>query len=155
MDVEGIKKLLALMNDNDLCELEVEEEGLKVRLRKHERNPPSNGVMLQMPMAAAPVRPPGQTPSEAGKPAVKVPRPDIYEVKSPLVGTFFRAPKPGSPPFVEGGARVGADKTLCIIEAMKVMNEIKAEIEGVVEEVLVNNGEPVEFNQPLFLIRKA
>ena len=93
--------------------------------------------------------------TEAGKPAVKVPRPDIYEVRSPLVGTFFRAPKPGSPPFAEVGARVTADKTLCIIEAMKVMNEIKAEIEGVVEEVLVNNGEPVEFNQPLFLIRKA
>ena len=153
MDVESIKKLVLLMNDNDLCELELEEEGRKVRLRKHERQP-AGGVMVQMPMAVPGAGAAGPGPAVDPAAAAKPVRTDLYEVKSPLVGTFFRAPKPGAPPFADVGARVTADKTLCIVEAMKVMNEIKAEIEGVVEKVLVNNGEPVEFNQPLFLIRK-
>ncbi len=153
MDVDGIKKLISLMNDNDLCELEVEEEGRKVRLRKHEQHSAPGGVMVSMPMgmgapaAAAPA-------TAAAAPAAKPARTDVFEVKSPLVGTFYRSAKPGAPPFCDVNERVGAEKTLCIIEAMKVMNEIKAEIEGVIEAVLVNNGEPVEFNQPLFLIRK-
>jgi acetyl-CoA carboxylase biotin carboxyl carrier protein len=105
-----------------------------------------------MSMAVAPSEAPA-APAQAAAPA-KAARTDLFEVKSPLVGTFFRSPKPGAPPFVEVNDRVGAEKTLCIIEAMKVMNEIKAEIEGTIEAILVNNGEPVEFNQPLFLIRK-
>lgn len=154
MDVDGIKKLVSLMNDNDLCELEVEEEGKKVRLRKHERNAPPGGVMVSMPMGvqAAPVSAAAPAPAAAAAPAA--PRKDVVEVKSPLVGTFYRSPKPGTPPFAEVNERVNAEKTLCIIEAMKVMNEIKAEVEGVIEAILVNNGEAVEFNQPLFLIRK-
>ncbi|MEK7469412.1 MAG: acetyl-CoA carboxylase biotin carboxyl carrier protein [Planctomycetota bacterium] len=153
MDVDGIKKLITLMNDNDLCELEVEEDGRKVRLRKHEAQAPSGGMMVSMPMGMTPA-PSGANTSAASSPAAKPARTDVFEVKSPLVGTFYRSAKPGTPSFVEINDRVGAEKTLCIIEAMKVMNEIKAEIEGVVEAVLVNNGEPVEFNQPLFLIRK-
>jgi acetyl-CoA carboxylase biotin carboxyl carrier protein len=153
MDVDGIKKLISLMNDNDLCELEVEEEGRKVRLRKHEQHAPPGGVMVSMPMGMAAPGSAAQAPAAAA-PAAKPVRTDVFELKSPLVGTFYRAAKPGSPPFVDINERVGAEKTLCIIEAMKVMNEIKAEIEGVIEAVLVNNGEAVEFNQPLFLIRK-
>ncbi|MCE9581089.1 MAG: acetyl-CoA carboxylase biotin carboxyl carrier protein [Planctomycetes bacterium] len=152
MDVDGIKKLITLMNDNDLCELEVEEEGRKVRLRKHEQHPPSTGMVMQMPMGMSPAGLPA-APS-AASPAAKPARTDLFELKSPLVGTFYRSAKPGSPPYADVNDRVGPDKTVCIIEAMKVMNEIKAEIEGVIEAVLVNNGEPVEFNQPIFLIRK-
>jgi acetyl-CoA carboxylase biotin carboxyl carrier protein len=136
MDVDGIKKLIGLMNENDLCELEVEEDGRKVRLRKHERHPPANGLV--MPMREAPA----------------APRKDLVEIRSPLVGTFYRSPKPGSPTYCEINDRVTPDKTLCIIEAMKVMNEIKAEVEGVIDQILVNNGEPVEFNQVMFLLRK-
>ena len=154
MDVDGIKKLITLMNENDLCELEVEEEGRKVRLRKHEQHAPQGGMMVQMPMGMAPMQQPGAGVGEAPKAAAKPARTDLFEVKSPLVGTFYRTPKPGTPPFVEVNDKVGAEKTLCIIEAMKVMNEIKAEIEGVIEAILVNNGEPVEFNQVIFLIRK-
>lgn len=151
MDVDGIKKLLALMNDNDLCELEVEEEGRKVRLRKHEHHPPVGTMVVPAGLpSAAPVSAAPAPQAAAAKPV----RDDVYEVKSPLVGTFYRTPKPGAPPYCEVNDRVSAEKTLCIIEAMKVMNEIKAEIEGVVEAILINNGEAVEFNQPLFLIRK-
>ena len=146
MDLRKIKSLVELMNENALSEIEVEEEGMKVRLKKGGQAgggyltaavpaPASAGVPVPAPAPAAP-------PAAAGR-----------TINSPMVGTFYRASGPQAKPFVEAGAPVGKDTVVCIIEAMKVMNEIKAECEGVVEEILVQNGQAVEFGQPLFRLR--
>jgi acetyl-CoA carboxylase biotin carboxyl carrier protein len=155
MDLETIKQLLALMAENDLVELELEHEGKKVRLRKggdHAPVSPSvvvtsgNGV-VPMQATAAPAA------AEAGA-AAKRPS-NIVEVKSPLVGTFYAAPKPGADPFINVGDVIGPDRVVCIVEAMKVMNEIKAEVSGRVVQILAKNAQPVEFNEPLFLVEKS
>lgn len=153
MDVDELKRLIALMNDNDLVELEYEEDGKKVRLRKMADNlAPSHAAAPSAP-AYAPAPPPrpgdAAASEEAGREA------DLVEIKSPLVGTFYRAPRPDAEPYVVEGDSVGEDRVVCLIEAMKVMNEIKAEVRGVVQEVLAKNGEPVEFGQPLFLVKRA
>lgn len=153
MDVDELKRLISLMNDNDLVELEYEEDGKKVRLRKAN----DNAVALPVPIPAAPVAHPSAAarPSEPGAPREAPPKADLVEIKSPLVGTFYRAPRPDAEPYVVEGDAIAEDRIVCLIEAMKVMNEIKAEVRGVVQEVLVKNGEPVEFGQPLFLVRRA
>jgi acetyl-CoA carboxylase biotin carboxyl carrier protein len=153
MDVDSIKRLLALMSDNDLVELELEEEGRKVRLRKSEPAP-----VVAAPIMAAVGKEPssGAGPIPVASPAAGPPRPANHvEIRSPLVGTFYVAPKPGAEPFVSVGDKVAPDKTVCIVEAMKVMNEIKAEMAGTIREVLARNGQPVEFNEPLFLVEKS
>ena len=146
MDLRKIKSLVELMNENALAEVDLEEEGMKVRLKKF-----GAGVHVGAPAVhAAPV-----PAASAGAPAAK-PAPTGEKgpsIQSPMVGTFYRAAAPGAKPFVEPGGKVGKDTVVCIIEAMKVMNEIKAECEGTVEEVLVQNGQAVEFGQPLFLLR--
>ena len=153
MDLDQLKKLLELMNQNQLTELEFEEEGFKVRLRKGGADAPQ-GVAIVHAM------PPGTTGAMSGTslalpPMAALVDADLVEVKAPLVGTYYRSPKPELPPFVEVGTQVKPETTLCIVEAMKVMNEIKAEMEGEVREVLVQNGEAVEFGQPLFRVKKA
>jgi acetyl-CoA carboxylase biotin carboxyl carrier protein len=153
MDLDAIKRLLALMADNDLVELELEEEGRKVRLRKggdHAPVPPH--VVLAGNGAVSGSPPPA--PSEAG-PVVVPKRPGVVEIRSPLVGTFYSAAKPGADPFVNVGDAVNPDKVVCIVEAMKVMNEIKAEVTGKIVELLAKNGQPVEFNEPLMLVQKT
>ena len=139
MDLRKIKSLVELMNENALAEIELEEEGMKVRLRKFGMPPhPASPAAASPALAPAPREPAAR----AGHP-----------ISSPMVGTFYRSPSPQGQPFVEVGGRVGKDTVVCIIEAMKVMNEIKAECEGVVDEILVQNGQAVEFGQPLFRIR--
>ena len=151
MDVDELRRLIALMNDNDLVELEYEEDGKKVRLRKMADNPaPAHAAAPPAPSAApAPSTRPSDGTQDAGREA------DLVEIKSPLVGTFYRSPRPDAEPYVVEGDSVGEDRVVCLIEAMKVMNEIKAEVRGVVQEVLAKNGEPVEFGQPLFLVKRA
>jgi acetyl-CoA carboxylase biotin carboxyl carrier protein len=149
MELDDIKALIALMNDNGLAELEVEQEGTKVRLVKEGAAKPemvavSAGVA---PMAPAPV---AGVPAAAAPAAVEV---GVHTLTAPMVGTFYRAPSPDSDPFVDEGMKVTEDTTVCIIEAMKVMNEIHAEVGGTVIEVLVENGQPVEYGQPLFKIK--
>ena len=152
MDLDAIKRLLALMADNDLVELELEEEGRKVRLRKGgDHAPVSPHVVLAGNGAVSGSSPPH---SEAG-PAAVPKRPGVVEIRSPLVGTFYSAAKPGADPFVNVGDAVNPDKVVCIVEAMKVMNEIKAEISGKIVEILAKNGQPVEFNEPLFRVEKT
>jgi len=153
--LEWLKALVEIMNRNDLAELSLEEQGRKIRLRKGMLEPArvtlasGYSVPAAEPRAAATAA----SPASASRPAER-PQ-DIVEITSPMVGTFYRAPSPEADPFVEVGDAVKEDTTLCIIEAMKVMNEIKAEMDGIVQEILVSNGEAVEFGQPLFLIRRA
>jgi acetyl-CoA carboxylase biotin carboxyl carrier protein len=146
-----LSELIGLMNENDLAELEIEEEGTRVRLRKTEAAP-EQPVFVSAPQQSteAPAPHPGgavaSQPAQAG---------NLQTVESPMVGTFYRASSPDADFFVETGDQVTEDTVVCIIEAMKVMNEIKAECEGTVKEILVSNGEPVEYGQPLFLIEPA
>jgi acetyl-CoA carboxylase biotin carboxyl carrier protein len=151
MNLDEIKSILQLMEANKLVEFEYEDDGRRLKLRRAEDRPVTAAVPLAMPaavpLAAAPV------PSAAS--AAEAPRPsNLTEFKSPLVGTFYRAAKPDSDPFVNVGDEFGPDKVICIIEAMKVMNEIKAEMSGIVREILVKNGQAVEFGEPMFLIEK-
>ena len=144
MDLRKIKSLVELMNENALAEVDLEEEGMKVRLKKFGAGGP---VSATVPAPSVPAASPagGSQPAPAADPGPSI--------KSPMVGTFYRAAAPGAKPFVEPGGRVGKDTVVCIIEAMKVMNEIKAECEGTIEEALAQNGQAVEFGQPLFRIR--
>jgi acetyl-CoA carboxylase biotin carboxyl carrier protein len=148
MDLRKLKTLIDLVAESDIAELEVTEGESKVRIVKSGAAPQGQVMMMQQPAAAtiaAPAAP-------AAAPAPVVAEPTGYVVKSPMVGTFYRSSAPGTPPFVEVGASVKAGDTLCIIEAMKLLNEIDSDTGGVVTQILVENGQPVEFGQPLFII---
>lgn len=151
MNTKEIKEVLQLMKDFDINEFELEKEGIKVRLKKMLASPmPLESYALQPPRPAAAV--------EAASPAVAAPvivADDTIFIHSPMVGTYYSAPSPDQPVFVTPGKKVKEGDVLCIIEAMKLMNEIKAEFSGTVTEVLMTNGRPVEFDQPLFKIRKG
>ena len=138
------------MKKNALSEFEMEKEGFRIKLRRASREGKSDEVQVQHylpPVAPAPAEVPA---------AVPVPEPSTDpEIKSPMIGTFYRKPSPESESYVEVGDTVTADTVVCIIEAMKVMNEIKAEISGVVTEILVEDSRPVEFGQALFRVRSA
>ena len=142
MNLKEIKELIALMNEHHLGEIEIEREGTKIRLCK-EGAGPSRGVVVErvgVPEAAA-----------APAPAPEA-QPTGTEIKSPMVGTFYRAPAPEAPPFVETGQQVEVGQVLCIIEAMKLMNEFKSEVKGRIVKILPDNAQPVEFGQPLFVV---
>lgn len=149
MDLRKLKTLIDLVAESDIAELEVTEGESKVRIVKSSASPQNQLVMMQpQAMAHAPAPVP-----VAAAPAVPVDVvPTGHVVKSPMVGTFYRAASPGTPAFVEIGATVKEGDTLCIIEAMKLLNEIDADASGVIQQILVENGQPVEFGQPLFII---
>lgn len=159
MEHRELKKLVQLMNDNSLVELEIEREGERVHLRK--ADPMAGQVtMAHMPMAGMPMAgmPLGGAPDAAanGAPAAEdapAVDPNVKEIRSPMVGTFYRRPAPDQDPYVDVGSAVGDDTVVCIVEAMKVNNEIKAELDGDIVEILVEDGHPVEFDQPLFRVR--
>lgn len=161
MSVDKISALLELMKEYDLVEMEVEEKDFSVALRKQgafcaQQPMMPAGYAQPMPMMAAPAPMQGQPAAQPAAPAAAAAGdPGLVEIKSPIVGTFYRTPSPEADPFVKEGAKVAKDTVVCIIEAMKIMNEIKAEMDGVIEQVLVESGEPVEYGQPLFLVRKA
>jgi acetyl-CoA carboxylase biotin carboxyl carrier protein len=152
MDLRKLKTLIDLVAESDIEELEVTEGESKVRIVKSSAQPQNQVVMMQpqgMPQQqyAAPA------PQAAAAPVTAAPaEPEGYVVKSPMVGTFYRSSAPGSPPFVEVGSEVKDGATLCIIEAMKLLNEIDTDQGGVVKRILVENGQPVEFGQPLFIL---
>jgi acetyl-CoA carboxylase biotin carboxyl carrier protein len=155
VDLKDIKAIIDLMRKNDLTVFEMEKDGFKIKLQKGSTGQP----ILTAPIAIAPNLA-GATASgamaadaaaaAAGQSEATGP---VKEITSPMVGTFYRGPSPESPPFVDVGATVNEDSVVCIIEAMKVMNEIKAETNGVIAEVLVENGKPVQFGQALFRVR--
>lgn len=148
-----LERLIELMVQKDVVEVELEEGATRWRVRRTEPHAvtyaaPTAMAMPPMPMAASHAAPASGT---GGAAPAQEPKGEVF--KSPMLGTFYRAASPEAEAFCKVGDRVSADKTLCIIEAMKVMNEIKAEREFEILEILVKNGEPVEFGQPLFLIR--
>ncbi|HXA46914.1 MAG TPA: acetyl-CoA carboxylase biotin carboxyl carrier protein [Burkholderiaceae bacterium] len=153
MDLRKLKTLIDLVAESDIAELEVTEGESKVRIVKSGAAPQNQMVMMHP--QGAPQFAPQYASAPAGPAAAVVDAPAEIQghiVKSPMVGTFYRSSAPGSPPFVEIGASVKEGDTLCIIEAMKLLNEIDADISGVVKQILVENGQPVEFGQPLFVI---
>jgi acetyl-CoA carboxylase biotin carboxyl carrier protein len=149
MDLRKLKTLIDLVQNSGISELEISEGEEKIRIAKQLATPAPTTVMLG---AAAPAAAPASPAPAAAAPAAPPPVPEGHVVKSPMVGTFYRSGSPGAPSFVEVGQTVKAGETLCIIEAMKLMNEIEADASGTVKEVLVENGQPVEFGQPLFVI---
>ena len=152
MNLDEIKSILQLMEANKLVEFEYEDDGRRLKLRRAEDRVVTAAVPMAMPAAVLPSAVPGAP--AAGSPAEAPRAANVTEFKSPLVGTFYRSAKPDADPFVNVGEEIGPEKVICIIEAMKVMNEIKAEMSGVVREVLVKNGQAVEFGEPMFLIEK-
>ena len=147
--LKELKDLLDLMKDHDLAEVELEEEGRKIRLRKTE--PHISAAPVVIPGGAQVLQPVGSA-DEPGPGEAAEEEDDLHKVDAPLVGTFYRAPSPEADPFVDEGDRVDEDTVLCIIEAMKVMNEVTAGVSGILHEVLVENGDPVEFGELLFKI---
>ncbi|NCW77357.1 MAG: acetyl-CoA carboxylase biotin carboxyl carrier protein [Oxalobacteraceae bacterium] len=154
MDLRKLKTLIDLVAESGISELEVTEGESKVRIVKSATASHSQVVMMQQ-QPSAPV---AQAPAAVAAPAVPAeapvaaPAPVGHVVKSPMVGTFYRASAPGAAAFVEIGSTVKQGETICIIEAMKLLNEIEADASGVIKEILVENGQPVEFGQPLFII---
>lgn len=149
MNIKEIKEMINLMNENNLTELELEREGLRIRLKKGaEGGAVEKEIERVMPKPAAPVQAlnlPSEQPT--APPEVKT-----IEIKSPMVGTFYRTPSPDAAPFVNTGDHIEVGRVVCIIEAMKLMNEIKSDVKGKIAQVLVENADPVEFGQVLFLV---
>jgi acetyl-CoA carboxylase biotin carboxyl carrier protein len=160
MEFSDIERILALVKEHDLAEFELEREGLKIRVRKSGGVPAmfhaaSPALSLLQP-GAAPQAMPAMAPAAAGPVGPRLDEEESLElavVKSPIVGTFYRSPEPGAASFVEVGQRVKKDQVLCIIEAMKLMNEITSEYDGEIVTAYVENGKPVQYGERLFAIR--
>lgn len=150
MDIKDIKAIIDLMRKNSVSEFELEKQDFKIRLKRG-----TNGGGAPGSLDDAAIITYQQATIPTGSVVVQAPQLLINEVeiKSPMIGTFYRAPSPEAAPYVEVGSEVNPDTVVCIIEAMKVMNEIKAEAKGVITQVMVENAKPVEFGQPLFKIR--
>jgi acetyl-CoA carboxylase biotin carboxyl carrier protein len=145
-DVRRVRRLVELMKEHDLSEIDIREGETRIRLRRGGMEPV---VTVAAPRVAAAA--PAAAPLAAAEPA-KADESHVALIKSPIVGTFYTAPNPESPAFVKVGDHVGAETTVCIVEAMKVFNQIQAEVSGKIQAVLVENGQPVEFGQPLFKV---
>jgi len=151
MDLRKLKKLIDLVEESGIAELEITEGEEKVRITHHTtgQNVVYASAPMQQPMMMPPSAPaPATAPAASAAPV----EPEGHAVKSPMVGTFYRSPSPGSKVFVEVGQSVNSGDTLCIIEAMKLLNEIEADHSGVIKAILVENGQPVEYGEPLFII---
>ena len=148
MDIRKVKKLIELLEESDLAEIEITEGDDSVRISRHSQAqvpPPAPAQVMAVPA----------TPTATGAdatPDAPAPQPDGSTINAPMVGTYYASPAPGAKPFVQVGSEVQVGDVLCIIEAMKMMNQIEAEQAGRIVSVLVENGEPVEFGQPLFVI---
>lgn len=167
MDLNYVRKLVKLVAESGVDEIEIEEEGKRVRIAKH-------GVAVPAAMPAAPARQsgtevfiPGSAPEpgpghaapgvapRGTAPSAAAAAPHLHQVRSPIVGTFYRSPAPDAAPFVQAGAQIRPGTVLCIVEAMKLMNEIESDVAGTITQILVENGQPVEYDQPLFLVEPA
>lgn len=150
MDLNYLKKLIKILDTSNLSEMEIEEEGTKIRLAKQM----GNVVPMVQSYAPAPAQSSEMVDVIASAKTEAAKNENLYEVKSPMVGTFYRSPSPDADSYVNVGSDVSEGSVLCIIEAMKLMNEIECEVSGKVVKVLVDNGKPVEYNQPLFLVER-
>jgi acetyl-CoA carboxylase biotin carboxyl carrier protein len=146
MDIRKIKKLIELIEESDIAEIEIREGEESVRLSRYS----TNHQMVTVAPAQQLMQ--GQPAARAEAAAEKPEEPLGHVVRSPMVGTFYRSPSPGAKAFIEVGQRVSEGETLCIIEAMKILNQIEADKSGVISKILVENAQPVEYNQPLFII---
>lgn len=151
MNIKEIKEMIALMNENGLVELEIEKEGMRIRLKKTAVGSEVSGSQVIIERERLSPQLAG-APKESSLPALEKTQIKTVEIKAPMVGTFYRSSSPEVPPYVEIGQTVEAGQVVCIIEAMKLMNEIKSEIKGKILEILVENAEPVEFGQPMFIL---
>jgi acetyl-CoA carboxylase biotin carboxyl carrier protein len=154
MDLTYVKKLVKLVEESQINELELEEKNSKIRITKNASVPAPSASSPQYLHVAAPTTPalqPAAAPTEVPAAAEH----KYYEIKSPIVGTFYRAPSPDAQPFVDVGSRITSGTALCIVEAMKLMNEIESDVSGTIMKVVAENGKPVEYNQVLFLVDKA
>jgi len=148
MDIRKVKKLIELLEESDIAEIEIHEGEESVRISR------TSQIAIPAPVAApaaAPVAAPAAAPAEISTDSA-APEISGHQVKSPMVGTFYRSPSPDAKPFVEEGDQVSAGDTLCIVEAMKILNQIESDKSGTIKKILVENGEPLEFNQPIFII---
>lgn len=154
MDIKEIKRIIELIKDNELSEFELQEEGFRISVKRKVAGgepqvvvaPNTPQVVMQ---AAAAAAAPAAAPAPAPAPS------NLVEIKSPMVGTFYRSSSPEAEPYSSIGQDIDDESVVCIVEAMKVMNEIKAEVRGTIAKVLVNNAEAVEFGQPLFLVKPS
>jgi acetyl-CoA carboxylase biotin carboxyl carrier protein len=154
VDLKDIKAIIDLMKKNSVTEFELEKQDFKIRLKRGSNGSGAVAAYDDLPSLTG-----GQVlaamPAVASAPQLAAPVSNEQEIKSPMIGTFYRAPSPESAAYIEVGSEVNPETVVCIIEAMKVMNEIKAEAKGVITQVMVENAKPVEFGQPLFKIRPS
>jgi acetyl-CoA carboxylase biotin carboxyl carrier protein len=156
VDLKDIKAIIDLMKKNSVTEFELEKQDFKVRLKRGTSGSPISSDEMMQPVVGYAPAPTAIAAPAAGAPTQPAPTTsNEAEIKSPMIGTFYRTPSPESGAYVEVGSEVNPDTVVCIIEAMKVMNEIKAEVKGVITQVLLENAKPVEFGQPLFKIRPS
>ena len=148
MDIRKVKKLIELLEESDIAEIEIHEGEESVRISRTSSVAPTL-VAAAPAIPAAPAAASPQATAEASRAAAE---PEGHIIRSPMVGTFYRAPSPGAKVFVEEGQQVSTGDTLCIIEAMKILNQIESDTSGKILEILVENGQPVEYNEPLFVI---
>ena len=149
MDIRKVKKLIEMLEESSLAEIEIQEGEESIRISRTSSVAPAVATTYAAP---APVAPAAASGTEAGQEPQEPELPAGHAVASPMVGTFYRAPSPGATPFVEIGDQVNVGDTLCIIEAMKMLNEIEADKAGVIRAILKENGQPVEYGEPLFVI---
>ena len=164
MNQKELKELIDFLIERDIAEFELERGDVKVRIRRGADSVATHAihhaaavtpVILNGPVAQAPAPVPATAAQSAPAPAASEPEEELHVVKSPIVGTFYEAPAPGSPPFVKPGDRVAVGQVLCIIEAMKLMNEIESDVAGEIVKRVAANGQPVEYGQGLFAIRPS
>ncbi len=146
MDIEELKDIIGFLEGTDITELQIEKEGFKVKIRRDRHIGNFEIKRANNTLQSSPVGTPVESVDE---------KDELYTLVSPIVGTFFRASSPDASPFVEVGSKVKKGQVLCIIEAMKLMNEIESEVDGTIIKIMVENNQPVEFGEPLFLIEKA
>lgn len=144
MELDEIKNLIELLQDSDITELQIEKDGSKLKIKREK-------YITAFEPSSVPVSRPAAEPAE-GKPAAAVDEQKLNTINSPIVGIFYSAQSPESPPFVTVGSRVTKGQVLCIVEAMKLMNEIESDTDGTIAKILVENGQPVEYGEPLFLV---
>ena len=157
MDLDQLRKILDLVREHQLAEFEIEQDGLRLKIRKDAVSGAPGVTMSSVPQTHAPAAPvmaaAGPAAATPARPAPEDAEIELAVVKSPIVGTFYRSPEPGAPPFVDIGLQVRKGQVLCIIEAMKLMNEIDSEYEGEIVNIYVESGQPVQYGERLFAIR--
>ena len=164
MDISYVKKLVKLLSDSQIDEIEIEEDGKKIRVARNRNHSIGTYQTPPSPQGHATIGPPPESPSASGHasatpaPLLETPPTPVgtvyHEIKSPIVGTFYKAPAPDAAPFVEVGSMIHPGTVLCIVEAMKLMNEIESDVSGKIAKIMVQNAQPVEYGQTLFLVEK-